>query len=248
MGSTVIRPSSVTCDVNNDGLLDGTSTEIRDFFDSDDTENFELGLKLTLLDNRMQINAAAYRTDWQGIPLTVSSGKLESQPAPICFSAVEVNAGEARSQGMEIEAIYQLTESLRIVLGAAYTDAELTAVSADVASTFSKGDRLPSAPESSANLGIEYDFELSSYPSYIRGDYAYVSDFYGVAGEQGQASGDYGQLNLSAGVSLDQFTIELSAHNLTDEDAFVHVLNDASTGQVYQLRPRTIGLTIGYNF
>ena len=249
LGNSVVAPPTDLCDVNNDGILDGTNTEIRESFDSDNTESFELGVKLGLLEERLQINAAIYQIDWEGIPLTILPGTAA------CPSSITANAGKALSQGFEIETIYQLSENLRISLGGAYTNAELTDVNADVSSSFSKGDRLPSSPESSVNLGLEYGFYLGEYASYMRGDYAYVSDFFSVAGETGggdgsgaQAAGDYGQLNMSAGVAMGDFNIELVANNLTNEDALTHVEKTPIRGAAYRLRPRTIGLNVVYQF
>ena len=47
------------CDVNDDGILDGTSVPMKDFFDSDVLETVELGVKSQFLENRLQVNAAS---------------------------------------------------------------------------------------------------------------------------------------------------------------------------------------------
>ena len=253
LGNAVIPPPATLCDVNNDGILDGTNTPIKDSFDSDSTESIELGVKLALLDNRLQINAAVYRIDWQNIPLSVAAGQLPSQPAQTCFSAVTANAGDARSQGFEIETTYQMTENLQLSLGGAYTNAELTGIASGV--SFSTGDRLPSFPDYNLNLGLQYEFELGRNPSYLQADFAYVSEYFSTPGAErdsgpglAPAAGDYGVLNMSAGIGLDQFNIELFAHNLTNEDALTLVGRFAAQGEAWRLRPRTIGLTVGYKF
>ena len=58
------------------------------------------------------------------------------------------------------------------------------------------GDRLPSSPEYTYHIGLNYDLELMGYPSYIAGDYARVGGFYNKLGEEGLKTGDYGQVNL----------------------------------------------------
>jgi len=252
LGKGQAEPPSDVCDLDNNGEIDGApGAQITDEIKPDTTENFELGAKLGLLDNRLQINVAVYRINWTDIPLVVSGG-LDQTPRT-CFGSVTANAGEARSQGFEIETTYQLNQGLRINFGGAYTNAEMTAVLPTV--PFSKGDRLPSSPEVSVNLGLEYDFKLGGYASYMRGDYAYVSDFFAAAGETGGdiglgpvAAGDYGQLNISAGIDLDKFNIELFAHNLANSDGLTHVQVFAGRGQAYRLRPRTIGLNVSYQF
>jgi len=54
---------------------------------------------------------------------------------------------------------------------------------------------------------------------------------------------------MSAGVTLNQFEVELYAKNLTNEDALVLV--DASAyndSRAWRLRPRTLGLNVRYQF
>ena len=240
-------PPKNLCDVNDDGILDGTNAPIRNGFDADTTKNFELGTKLSLLDNRLQVNAALYRVDWEGIPLNVAPGKLPSQPEKICFSNTIVNAGEARAEGLEIETIYQVSEGLRVTLGGAYTNVELTEDALSLNAL--DGDRLPSSPDYSVNLGLQYEFEVKGgYPSYIRSDYAYVSEFFPLLGEVGEKGGGYGQLNMSAGVSLNDINLELFVNNLTDEDAITSVGILIPDSRAYRLKPRTIGLSVGYDF
>ena len=244
LGNTNEAINPDLCDKDNNGILDNTSAKITDGFDSDTSENFELGTKLTLLDNRLQINAAVYRVDWEGIPLSVSA--TNGVPGNVCFQAITVNAGEARSQGFELETIYQVSQDLRLSLGGAYTNAELTVDAPELGGE--DGDRLPSSPEYTFNIGLQYDLELAGYPSYISGDYARVGGFYNKLGETGLKTGDYGQVNMSIGIIFDSLNVELFAQNLTNEDALTHSDSELLDSRAYQLRPRTIGLNVGYQF
>ena len=97
-------------------------------------------------------------------------------------------------------------------------------------------------------MGLNYDFDLGGHASYVSGDYAYVGEMYSRVGEAGLESGDYGQLNMSAGINFNQFDVEFYVHNLTDDDALTHADTLMRDGRVYRLRPRTIGLNVGYQF
>ena len=237
LGNTVFPIPRSLCDLDDDGILDGTNQKITDSFDADTTENFELGAKLTLLDNQLQVNAAVYRVDWQDIPISIIGS---------CGFSTVGNAGEARSQGVEFETVYQLNQNLRISLGGAYSNAELTENAPGIGGV--DGDRLPSSPEYSVNLGLQYEFELGGHDSYVSGDYAYVNEFFNKLGETGVKLGDYGQLNMSAGITFNDFNVELFGHNLTDENALTHADVVLADDRAYQLRPRTIGLNVGYQF
>ena len=183
------------------------------------------------------MNAAVYRIDWQDIPVAVLG---------TCGSGTLANASESRSQGFELEAIYQFNQNFRVSFGGAYTNAELTEDASGIGAV--SGDRLPSSPEYSVNLGLQYEFELAGHASYVGGDYAYVNEFFNRVGETGVRVGDYGQLNMSAGVIFNDFNIELFVHNLTGEDALTYADVIVFDDRAYQLRPRTIGLNVGYQF
>ena len=71
---------------------------------------------------------------------------------------------------------------------------------------------------------------------------------YSRIGETGLESGDYGQLNMSAGMNINQFDIELYVNNLTDDDALTHADTLMPDARVYRLRPRTFGLNVAYQF
>ncbi len=237
LGNTQDRLPSF-CDGDEDGIFDGTGLPITDSFDSDTLENFELGSKLTLLDNRLQVNASAYRINWQGIPLTVVS--------PTCFFGLVVNAGEARSQGIEIETVYQVSPELRLSLSGGYVNAELTQ---DAEGLGDDGDRLPGVPDYNIGVGIEYELQLAGYPSYIKADYAHVGGFYNNLQELGTEAGDYGQLNLNMGMSIGNLSLSLYAENLTNEDSYTWIDSTLTAdARAHRLRPRTIGFGLGYSF
>jgi outer membrane receptor protein involved in Fe transport len=75
-----------------------------------------------------------------------------------------------------------------------------------------------------------------------------VSEFYNKLGETGVKTGDYGQLNMSAGIALNNFNVEFFARNLTNNDALTYADTQLLDNRAYQLRPRTIGLNVGYQF
>ena len=244
-GTNFILPKSL-CDVNDDGLLDGTSAEIRPGFDSDSTENVEFGLKLTMLESRLQVNAAIYDITWENIPIRVFPGKLPEQDEQICFSSTTVNVAEAKSRGFEIESVYQLSSELSVNFGGSYTKVEL-AKDVSVLNS-SKGDRLPGTPEYNVSLGLDYEFDLAEYPAYIRTDYAYVSDSYNMIGEQGNRAGDYTEVNIISGVTFGDFNVEVFAFNVTDEDSYTSTTAIFPDTRAFRLRPRTIGVNLGYQF
>lgn len=237
IGRTIPPNDTPLCDPDNDGFFDGSggiSTDTRQI-PSDTVDNYELGGKFGLLDNRLQINIAAFQINWDGIPINVV---FETG----CGSTI--GGGEARSRGAEFEGFYAVNDSLLLNFGVSYVQAELTA---DAPSLGSKGDRLPGAPKHNFNLGLQYNFAIVGYASFIRSDYYYVGGFYNNLQETGIEAGDYGRWNARGGINFNNISVEVFANNITDEDALTWV--DFEPGPIgYHLRPRTFGVSVGYNF
>ena len=242
LGYPVPAETRSFCDINNDGLIDGggVTTDAR-LVDSDLMETIELGAKFSFLDNRLTVNAAVYDTDWEGVPL----------PTLFDLCDATTNAGKASSRGVELELAYSWSENLLLTASSSYIDAELVTDAPLI--NASAGARLPGSPRFNASLGLEYQFMLGSYESYVRSDYAYVGGFYNSLQETGIESGDYHKLNIRAGITVDQFDVGLYINNLTNDDSFTWVdaegSNPISNDQRgNRLRPRTIGLNVSYQF
>jgi iron complex outermembrane receptor protein len=225
------------CDVNNDGLLDHTEGVITDKIDADTTENFELGGKFTLLDNRLTLNAAIFRIDWTNLPVRI----INTTEACLNNIAIENNLGEARSEGVELEGSFAVTADLLVNFSAAYMDAELT----ETRAPFEVGDALPYAPKSSASLGVQYDFELADSPSFVRADMSYVGEYEnGPQQNNYPTSGDYTKVNIRAGMNLNEsWSLGLYVNNLLDEDA-----TTIDEFVDFRVTPRKLGFEARYNF
>lgn len=99
---------------NSQGVAEPITVEDR-IFSPEETENYELGVKSTLLDGRMTANATLFRTDINDFQDRSLQGGL---------SLLTINAGELRQQGLEADVNVLATENLRFVFGLAYLDSE----------------------------------------------------------------------------------------------------------------------------
>ena len=239
LGQPVVVPPLGVCDTDNDGILDGSSppTPINTSgaLDSDNLDSIEVGGKFSFLDNQLITNIAIYSIDWKGIPINVAGS---------CGFGTILNGGEARSQGLEVEATYQVSEKLRLNFGLGYNDAEL---SKDAPGLGSKGDRLPYSQRISGNLSIDYNFYLNGFESFIHANYAYVGDFHTDLAEESIEIGDYSKLSLRLGLSINEhWDVELYGTNLTNSDDLSGF--EPSVGGGFRLTPRQIGLDVRYQF
>ncbi len=247
------QPPLVQCDSNGDGLVDGTSISVESTgrVNSDDVDSYEVGAKLGLLNRRLTVDAAVFRMKWSNIPVGVIAGTS----AAGCGITYTTNAGTAQSEGVELQAHFQITEPLRVDFGGSWIDASLTE---DVpVQGFKDGDRLPGSPEVNANVGAQYDFAIAGHRASVRLDSMYVGEFYGnVQQSANTKSGDYVRLDASMRMLMGNLALDLFVRNLTDENAFTFrgVGVPAASRPIwgdffgYRLRPRTVGLQLGYSF
>jgi iron complex outermembrane receptor protein len=235
------------CDVNNDGIVDGTNSTIDSTksLNSDEVESFELGGKFVLLDRRLTIDAALFRTDWSGMPVTVTA-----PPPPVgCARNYQANAGAARSEGVELQASLQVADPLRIDFGGSWIDATLTEAVPSIGAP--EGNRLAGVPEINANLGFEYGFDIGEHRTTLRADSIYVGSFYGnVLEGPFTKAGEYVKVDVRARIEFRNLDLDLYVHNVTDEDAFSFRRPSATTSVFFghRLRPRTVGLQLNYDF
>ncbi len=235
------------CDRDNDGVVDGTAnvtiaqtSELK----SDEVDNYELGAKFTLLDRRLMLTADVYRINWTGVPVTT-----QAPAAPIgCGMGYNANAGSARSEGVEVQANFYVTRAFRVDIGGSYVHARLTE---DVpALNTLAGARLAGTPEYNANLGLQYEFKIAGYDAFVRADPIYVGTFFGGPQETDQMKGGgYIKVDGVARLTIKSLDIDLFVRNLTNQDNFSSRLGyNIGPFWGYRLRPRTVGVQLGYKF
>jgi outer membrane receptor protein involved in Fe transport len=234
------------CDINNDGIVDGSTITIASTrsVDSDTVTNYEVGGKFAFLGRRVTTSAAAFIMDWEGVPFRTAA------PAPPegCGLTYNANAGKARTKGVEFQSSADLTDALRVDFGASYINAKLTQ-DAPAIGAFA-GDRLPGSPKFNGNLGVEYRFFLRGHRASVRADSIYVGKFYGdVYQSPSTKAGDYVKIDLSGRVNFNRLGLDLFVQNLTNQDAYAF-RGTSDPGREYfgyRLRPRTIGARLNYN-
>lgn len=227
-------PVPPNCDADGDGFIDGLPGVPQRLFDvqPDNLDNYEIGAKVSLFNDRVDISVTAFDIDWQGLPVTVFG---------TCGFNVVLNAGEASSRGVEFESRLALLPQVVLGLNASYTKAELAN---DAPGIGLRGQRLPGAPEFSARVALDYDFIVADRAAYLQTDVGYVGGFYSEIGELGQKSGDYTQVGLRGGVKLGAIDALVYVDNMTNSRGIVW----SSGGIANRLRPRTVGVNVQYEF
>ena len=217
-------------------------------YSPDMTTNYEVGLKGEI-GQRLRYSGSVFYIDWADVQIDTGTPNGG-------FPAI-VNGKDARSQGIELELQGGITENLLVSAGLSYVDAELTSDFSVGAIQGFSGDQLPSTPNQSVSLGLEYFTQLSFLPGEFgfnlsgsyRGkaynalnstspDFAEVDGFsYWDATMTWSGEAISGRLFVkNIGDSLGSTGIKTSAR-VTNDGAFDLIA-----------RPRTIGLALTYTF
>jgi outer membrane receptor protein involved in Fe transport len=238
-------------------------------FQADTLVSYEAGIRAETPDRTFGIDASVYRLDWDNILITT----VFIDPATGTQFGANGNGRRARSTGADITATLRPVRGLRAILNLAYTDAKLrddTTPAPGIPNITGglAGDRLPYTPRYTANLSVDYEWALSgSARAFVGANLRLVSDqsagfsqAYRAAFHRLIVLDGYGTVDLRAGADFGPFSVSAYVRNLTNADGLVNVggfprqipavvggtnrqLLNAST-----IRPRTIGLTVGFQY
>ncbi|WP_336201945.1 TonB-dependent receptor [Pseudomonas guariconensis] len=234
--------------LGTDSLLVGTER----------VNNAELGVKSTLLDNRLQLNANLFWAEVHGYQANVYDEANRVQYL--------ANAGNVRSRGLEFEATALPVRGLTLNFNGSWNDVRYTeyddapcppevGLANPGATCDLSGHQVVGASKYIANLNGQYKWQLAErIEPYVTASYAFRSRAVGTIDDS-----DYGQIpsyaivNLSTGVRLDQgdgvLDLSLWVKNAGDKTYFTSLWNAANGGYSGVLgTPRTVGATARYDF
>jgi len=210
--------------------------------------NSELGTHSDFLNGKLQFNAALFYMNWKKIQV---ASIVENQLAT-------VNAGAARSKGVELETISQLNQQWNVRLSYSYTDVTITETVESInggIEAANDGDRLPGSPKNQWNLGLNYQQPISSAILSAGISYSYSSDITTAlnSGFENYTHLDgYSILNAQANLAFDKWQLGVFVNNATNAIAITSKRTAALYGEHGQFdyisRPRTIGLSTKYQF
>ena len=117
-------------------------------FDPEEVDAYEVGLRSDLADGRFRLNATVYWQDWTNRQLrTVREDGTR----------LVANAGDAESQGIEVDAIWQATDSLVLSASVGTIDGNWTAIDPLVADNILIDSEPQRMPDLSYSLGLLHE-------------------------------------------------------------------------------------------
>jgi outer membrane receptor protein involved in Fe transport len=157
--------------------------------ETDDLDNYELGFKADLLDNRLRLNATAYYSEISDLQTS------RFDPTNISFLWFADNVGDAEISGIDGDFIWAATDNFTLSGAFSILDSEITRLNDELDGIAAPvGSDLPFAADFSANLRARYDFDISS--NNLPGLMGYVTAVAAYTGES------------VAGVKMDAYVAE----------------------------------------
>ena len=214
----------------------------------DKTQNYEIGIKGSVLDHRLSFDASIYRINWQDIQIVAVD--------PVSGAAYEVNGSRATSQGVELSIDARPIEGMTVAANTSWNDAHLTEPFPAASSVFgSPDDRLPYAARISGRLSVEQQFPLGeSVKGFVSAAESYVGNRLGefasvFSSPARQYYPPYAQTDLRAGMIWQDWRINMFATNVTDKRGVLNGgLNFFPPNAFIWINPRTVAIAVRKKF
>ncbi|WP_416307962.1 TonB-dependent receptor [Neptunicella sp. SCSIO 80796] len=238
-----------------------------DPFAQEEVDNIEVGLKSTLLDNKLKLNLSAFDYDYTNLQILRLTGSNGNIPV------YNVRNVDAAGKGFELESTWAATENLNININYAYLDTEYTRYSlfeGETAADDQTGQPLSGVPKNRFFLGADYFIPADSGEFMLHIDWTSVDERNGAAD-----NGNLGLLPFNPGdiegltalnridgydlinarisyISDSDWKVSLYARNLTDENYMISSPGGQgeNTGSPNATRgkPRTWGVEFSQSF
>ncbi len=220
-------------------------------FGEEKATTYELGVKSTLIDRRLQVNAAVFQTDYKGIQLNFQQG----------VSPTIQNAGDAKIKGFEVEVTAAPVDGFTINASIGHLDAKYTSVLAPAqvaanpfqAGVFPGAD-LPKTPKWKFNISPRYEAAFKNGGKLIFiADYTHSSSLWNDT-ERAYLLQRPGTDILNGSVTYkepgDHWDLTVGGTNLTDTRYLVTGQAQIAGGQIYGTysRPREWYVKLGLKF
>jgi len=195
-------------------------------FDPLEGEQYEVGFKYQVPGRPIVVNGSLY---------DITQSNLQASDPNNPFNQIQI--GEAKFKGGEIETIFTLNDNLDVIAGYAYTDAEYTA--GDLA-----GNRVETVPLQQASLWATYHFSAFGVSGFaVGGGVRYVGESWDGADTLKTPS--YTLFDGMVSYETEKWRYQINATNLGDEE---YVTTCLARGDCFLGEGRTVLGNITYKF
>ncbi|MBU2876065.1 MULTISPECIES: TonB-dependent receptor [Aliiglaciecola] len=242
---------------------------VTDDYDKEVTTNIELGIKSKLLDNKVRLNAAVFKTNVE------DNQFFEFFAGPFGLLRAVSTIDELEIQGFELDVTADITESFKVFAGLGLLDSE---IKENRSRPITVGNKAPQSPDTTYTLGFSYEKPINDeFWVTTRVDYQYTGetyfhtlqgeetptiwDFFGTLGG-GVPPGPHSQnfnnakrdsfftVNARIALEADNWTLAIYGKNITDEEYLQEVIPAPEFGGSF-IHPSALaeyGVEFAYNF
>ncbi len=221
---------------------------VRQTFDPEYSNNYEIGYKSYLLNKKLSIGASAFLIQWKDL-------QFYNLVAP--FTYARENVGNAQSAGIEIEVSALPVKGLQLDGSFGFNPTEYKGFDlkrvnfgTGVESTTAiGGNKLSNAPTHTLFLGAQYEYSINQkLKAIVRGEIRNLGKQYtDIQNKIEQPS--YTLLNSRIGLTYGKYSLFIWGQNLTNERYLAYGNPDSSFGRQSRMaQPRTFGLTLSAKF
>ncbi len=210
-------------------------------YKTDTLWSYETGIKSSLLDSRLNINAAAYDIEWKGIQQLIY--------LPICGDYYTSNVGDARSSGMDIEIRYRPVDSVTLGFNGSYDHAVITRTNNPGAADV--GEWILNTPNRTAAASLDYNLPLlRTFNALLHVDVDYTGESRGSyqVANSNYYNPSYTVANLVLSARFGQWDASLFAKNLGNNRTIIQRPQINSLVEGYTVRPLTVGASLRVAF
>jgi iron complex outermembrane receptor protein len=230
--------------INASSLPEG----VRQTFDPEYSNNYEIGYKSYLSNKKLSIGASAFLIQWKDL-------QFYNLVAP--FTYARENVGNAQSAGIEIEVSALPAKGLQLDGSFGFNPTEykgfdLKRVNFGTGvetTTAIGGNKLSNAPTHTLFLGAQYEYSINTkLKAILRGEIRNLGKQYtDIQNQIEQPS--YTLLNSRIGLTYDKYSLFIWGQNLNNERYLAYGNPDSSFGRQARIaQPRTFGLTLSAKF
>ena len=201
------------------------------------SNNIEIGIKNSFLDNKLLWNLAGFYT-------AIINAQVPTLVLPDAVTITK-NTGRLNSRGVETEIMAMPFTGLRLSYSFGYTDARYKNLKIAVNGSEAdlKGKQQLFTPEVTSMLAAQYEYKIKNSVSLLAGgEWYYIGTQYFDLANTIRQSG-YSILNAKAGVRVKKISLVFWGRNLTDK----HYISYAyDFGAVHLGNPLTYGVTASF--
>jgi iron complex outermembrane receptor protein len=221
---------------------------VRQTFNPEFSNNYELGYKAFLLDKKLSVGASAFLIQWKDL-------QFYNLVAP--FTYARENVGDAQSAGFELEITAIPAKGLQLDGSFGYNPTEYKGFNLKrvnfgtgvETTTAIGGNSLSNAPSHTIFLGAQYEYTIATkLKAVVRGEVRNIGSYYtDIQNKIEQPT--YTVINSRIGLTYDKYSLFFWGQNLNNERYLAFGNPDSSFGRsVRTAAPRTVGVTLSAKF